>query len=120
MNKLDQHIKLLIEKANITEEQARFHRKIKQFFSDLSTPKQVILKRSSFYFYQGIAIEEAMPTGAEMQDDMIYTFDGNKLSKVSPSLYLGTKQSPISHYSGIGLSSNNNNNNNNNNGNNNG
>jgi hypothetical protein len=121
MNKLDQHIKLLIDKANITEDQARFHLKIKQFFSDQSTTKQVVLKRSSFYFYRGIAIEEAIPTGAEMQDDMIYTFDGTKLSKVNPTLYLGSKQGPISQYSGISLSSNNNNNNNNNNnGNNNG
>lgn len=112
-NKIDFFISQLPIDA---EDQSTAKIKVTEYLKGVTENRQIIFKRSIFYFYHGTEIVDTYkckPTNL----DVTYTFDGEKVSKLNKSYFVGATSSMFEV--SFELSNNNNNNNNNNNGNNN-
>lgn len=125
MEQLKRQVSLFLAALQM-EDNEELREKIESFFSADMENKHLILKRSILYFYNKYNVEDAIACAPV--ENQIFAFDGVKVSRIKPEMYLGDAAlySSMSSSDGDGgfslevdLTSNNNNNNNNN-GNNNG
>jgi hypothetical protein len=114
-----QKVELFLTTTNMVE-QLQLSKDVRQFFSEDIAERHVIVKRSILYFYQNHQIVNTFVCKTLLNDRCCYTFDGEKMARVSPAFYIGGDALDMGIEYSVGSSNNNNNNNNNNNGNNNG
>ncbi len=121
MHNILQQSQHFLNRAYLADKSDQLLPVLENFFSVDNEHKHIILKRSIIYFYEHDKIVNSISCGDCNSDENIYTFDGQKVARITPHYYIGSAfMSGAASQDVQSSTNNNNNNNNNNNGNNNG